>query len=152
MSRVRHYFAYGSNMNPERVAQRGLPVMGANAAYLPGYALRFNKMSREHVGQGHANLQYAPSATTEGVLYELSTAEAIRVMDPFERAPINYGREVVGVCHNGERIWAWTYFANPAVLCEGLMPTREYLAHLLAGRSFLSRDYYAWLASQSTRD
>ena len=70
-------------------------------------------------------------------------------MDPFERAPWNYGREIIAV-HAGETtIWAWTYFANPAVLVPGLSPSEDYLRHLLAGRDFLSDEYFdsllAWL-------
>lgn len=132
-------------MNPARVAIRGLEVNNACPGELTDFALAFNKMSRDHAGVGHANIQFVPGAKTEGVLYELSCSAEILKMDPFERAPWNYGREAVQIDHARGRTWAWTYFANPAVLCDGLLPTQEYLQHLLAGREFLSEQYYAEL-------
>ncbi len=146
---MNHYFAYGSNMNPARVAERGLLVTDVRGARLPGYRLTFNKVSREHSRNGHANIEFEPRSFTEGVLYELAHPDEILKMDPFERAPWNYGREIIAV-HAGETtIWAWTYFANPAVLVPGLSPSEDYLRHLLAGRDFLSDEYFdsllAWL-------
>ena len=146
---MNHYFAYGSNMKPARVAERGLLVTDVRGARLPGYRLTFNKVSREHSRNGHANIEFEPRSFTEGVLYELAHPDEILKMDPFERAPWNYGREIIAV-HAGETtIWAWTYFANPAVLVPGLSPSEDYLRHLLAGRDFLSDEYFdsllAWL-------
>ena len=138
---VLHYFAYGSNMNPSRVSERGLAVLEAAAGRLDGYRLTFNKMSRDHAGAGHANIEFSPGHHTEGVLYELAHFTEIHKMDPFERAPWNYGREVVQIEHAGGVTWAWTYFANPAVLRPGLRPPDAYLEHLLAGEAFLSADY-----------
>ncbi len=130
---VRHYFAYGSNMNPARVADRGLSVLGAQAGVLKGFRLLFNKMSRDHNGVGHANIEFDRHSVVEGVLYELAHADEILKMDPFERAPWNYGREVVAIRQGQNTTWAWTYFANPAVKIAGLRPPRAYMAHLLAG-------------------
>ncbi len=139
------YFAYGSNMNPERVRQRGLAVRAQQGARLPDYRLTFDKVSRDHASHGHANIQFSRGACTEGVLYELSAASEILKMDPFERAPWNYGREIIEVHTASGTAWAWTYFANPAVRMPGLRPSADYLAHLLAGEDFLSADYVATL-------
>ena len=151
MSHIRYYFAYGSNMNADRVAERGLEVVNAVAGQLADYDLVFNKMSRDHVGVGHANIQFRRGAVTQGVLYELAAVEEIFKMDPFERAPWNYGREVVQIGHDRGSTWAWTYFANPAVIRPDLSPPLEYLDHLLAGREFLSRDYVDMLLAHRER-
>jgi cation transport regulator ChaC len=135
------YFAYGSNMNPARVAARGLRFGHVEAARLAGYALRFEKHSKDHVGTGHANIAWDRAGVVEGVLFWLSAADEIRKMDRFERAPINYSREVVVVETAEARVAAWTYFANPAVLMAGLRPQRAYLEHLLAGAAYLSPSY-----------
>jgi hypothetical protein len=135
-------------MNGARVLQRGLRTVGAAAGQLDGFALAFNKMSREHVGVGHANVVYTRGSQTEGVLYELAHRDEIYKMDPFERAPWNYGRDVVQIQHATGVTWAWTYFANPAVVRVGLKPPLEYLDHLLAGREFLSDEYVAWLLAK----
>lgn len=157
-------------MNPARVAERGLLTDSVMAGSLSGYTLCFNKGGRHLGGDrgghtanvGHANIEptsassssatlscdgrssariNAPEGLVEGVLYRLSYPEEILKMDPFERAPWNYGRDVVSVATNEGDIWAWTYFANPAVKQDGLSPSREYLDHLLAGQAYLSAPY-----------
>lgn len=142
------YFAYGSNMNPERVRERGILFRAAEGASLTGYRLLFDKTSTAHPGSGHANVVYAPGSKVEGVLYWLDTPDQIEKMDRFESAPVNYSREVVAVSLSGDdrQVWTWIYFANPAVRRTGLKPPRSYLAHLLAGRPYLSAAYYDYLA------
>jgi len=141
------YFAYGSNMNPERVRERGLAVVSAEAATLHGHRLNFDKHAAAHDGCGHASVAVAPGEVVEGVLYFLGGPEEIIKMDRFESAPVNYSREVAYVETASGVLAAWTYFANPAVLRTGLRPPRSYLAHLLAGRPFLSPAYHARLAA-----
>lgn len=147
---VRHYFAYGSNMNPARVQERGLVVLGLCGARLLGKRLVFDKVSRLHPEAAHANIVHAPGRVVEGVLYRLVGADEILKMDPFERAPWNYGRDVVQVVVRGEAVWAWTYFANDAVRRSGLHPPAAYLAHMLAGKAHLSPGYYQRLSQTPT--
>jgi hypothetical protein len=136
------YFAYGSNMNPQRVAARGLRFNHVCGASLAGVRLAFDKQSREQPSGGHANLAFARDERVEGVLYALHDDAEIARMDRFERAPINYSREIVVVTTAHAGVAAWTYFANPAVTRAGLRPERAYLEHLLAGQPYLSRDYF----------
>lgn len=158
------YFAYGSNMNPERVLERGLVFDHVAGARLDGFRLAFDKTSSKHTGVGHANVVRAPGEIVEGVLYWLAGTAEIGKMDRFESAPINYSREVVQVrviaaqlpekepgdlksTQATETVLStWTYFANAAVRRADLLPPRSYLNHLLAGRRFLSDDYYSMLA------
>lgn len=144
---VIHYFAFGSNMNPERVRARGLRFETLAGARLEGFALVFDKSAAEHPGSGHANIAWAPGETVEGVLYRLVDPDQILVMDAFERTPINYSREVVRVTTVGGSEVAWTYVANPARRRPNGRPERAYLAHLLAGRPWLSDAYHARLAA-----
>jgi gamma-glutamylcyclotransferase (GGCT)/AIG2-like uncharacterized protein YtfP len=146
-SMVSGYFAYGSNMNMDRMRERGMRFERALDGQLHGFELEFRKTSRKHPGVGHANVSYAPGVTVEGVLYLLSSPDEIARMDPFERAPINYSREVVQVVTPVGTLSSWIYFANPAVLQQGLKPPRSYLDHLLAGKPFLSTAYYRKLQS-----
>src|SRR5690606_9534595 len=137
---MERYFAYGSNMNPARVRQRGLVVLRAEAARLPGCRLLFDKHAPSHPGRGrngsvrptqpapgHADLGFDRSATVEGVLYWLAEAHVIAKMDRFEHTPVNYSRDVVEVQTASGAVCAWTYFANPAVRRPGLLPSRSYL-------------------------
>ncbi|HSG90720.1 MAG TPA: gamma-glutamylcyclotransferase family protein [Pseudomonadales bacterium] len=149
MSDVHHYFAFGSNMNPARVRERGLRVRRVRGASLHGYSLVFDKRSADHPRSGHANVVWDRGGIVEGVLYELADGDEIRHMDPFERAPVNYSRDVVGVvvAEGPEQVLvpAWTYFANAAVRVTGARPEAAYMAHLLAGAPFLSDAYVARL-------
>jgi len=133
-------------MNPERVRQRGLDFDCVLGGRVPGLGLRFNKQSKEHPNCGHANLVYAPAETAEGVLYQLTSDDMITRMDPFEKAPVNYSRECIAVQTEQGPIMSWVYFANPAVIRDELVPSQDYLDHLLAGRPYLSADYHARLA------
>ena len=139
-------------MNPVRVAERGLRVTAACGATLRGVRLVFDKVSRLHPNAAHANIVYAPGEQVEGVLYRLQDTDEILKMDPFERAPWNYGRDAVQVRAGDEVTWAWTYFANRAVRRDGLNPPAAYLAHLLAGRAYLSAGYFDRLARTPVAD
>ena len=145
------YFAYGSNMNPARVAERGLAVVAVESAKLHGYCLRFDKVSRQHPTESHANVVWDRDGVVEGVLYTLASHAEIEKMDRFEATPVNYGREAVEVSTDSGVVSAWTYFANPAVRVEGLLPSDAYLSHLLAGASYLSADYLAFVRRQAGR-
>ena len=141
----RYYFAYGSNMNPERVRERGIAFDEVLAGVLPDMRLTFDKRSRHQVGAGHANIRYARGESVAGVLYRLTPPEEILRMDPFEVAPRHYGRDAVWVLTEAGNVAAWTYFANAAVIDPTLKPPRWYLQHLLAGREFLPAAYVRWL-------
>ena len=132
-------------MNPERLAERGLVTRDKMGATLRGFKMRFNKRSAGVPGVGHANIEYNRHGLVEGVLYELASSQEILKMDSFERAPVNYGRDRVCLeTAEGEK-WAWTYFANEALLQDNLLPERMYLDHLLKGKPYLSNSYYSYI-------
>jgi gamma-glutamylcyclotransferase (GGCT)/AIG2-like uncharacterized protein YtfP len=146
------YFAYGSNMNPERMSARGLLFSEAVSGRLPGFSLRFNKKATGKEGVAYANIVYAPQACVEGVLYSLVEAEAIELMDPFEGNPVRYSREIFSVISDDRIINAWVYVANPAMIAEGLLPEKRYLEHLIAGNKWHSSEYQDWLVNHPTID
>lgn len=140
------YFAYGSNMNPARVAAR----IGATRRVLPGvlhdHELRFDKVSKV-AGIAHANVAPVPGARVEGALFRLENPEQIRHMDPFEGYPHEYDRHRLPVVTAEGAFEAWVYIAAPGMTAPSLKPAREYLAHLLAGQAFHSTEYHARLAA-----
>lgn len=142
------YFAYGSNMNPARMRARGLLFLTAEAARLPGYALRFNKQSHSTPGVAYANIVAATGRVVEGVLYTLRDDMEMAKMDVFEGTPVRYSRERVLVDTEGGAAATWVYVANPAFVRAGLLPEDRYLSHLLAGADFLSADYVDGLRQQ----
>ena len=57
-----YYFAYGSNMNPSRMAVRGMQYRDSMAARLEGWALAFNthKSGRDIVGSDYQVWLFMP--------------------------------------------------------------------------------------------
>ncbi len=138
-----HYFAYGSNMNPARMRDRVSEPCTAASGTLRDYLLRFNKRATgKHSGTAYANVIYRRGAVTEGVVYRLSAPEQITKLDPHEVYPEHYDRLVVQVETTDGLLDAWVYIANADFISEGLKPARWYLEHLLAGKDYLSQDYY----------
>ncbi|ARN76493.1 hypothetical protein BST96_18415 [Oceanicoccus sagamiensis] len=145
---MHYYFAYGSNMNPARMGARGLSTVNALAGTLKGFSLRFDKRATGKTGVAYANVGYQRDGKVEGVLYQLERPEDIVIMDPFEGNPVRYGREVFCVDSAQGIIHAWVYVANKALLADDLLPERQYLNHLLAGKAWHSDDYHQWLSAQ----
>ena len=141
--------AYGSNMNIQRMRDRGMQFENAEGVKIPGYRLVFNKISPAHPGESHANLVEDTKATAEGVLYRLLSTTEISRMDPYENVPINYQRKILSLPKVPK---CWVYFANEEVCSDGLRPSREYMYHLLQGRSFISNDYYNHLIAVDCLD
>ncbi|WP_111414681.1 gamma-glutamylcyclotransferase family protein [Billgrantia lactosivorans] len=140
-----YYFAYGSNMNVARVEARIGATRRALAGTLHHHALRFDKASRV-AGVAHANVAPAAGESVEGALFELLEPAQIELMDPFEGHPHEYQRHRHPIVTDEGPIEAWVYVAAPGTTAQALKPAREYLEHLLAGRPFLSHDYYRRLA------
>ncbi len=147
-----YYFAYGSNMNPQRMRARQLQFQRVLPGRLAGVALAFNKRASDAPNMSYANIVHAPQGTVEGVLYELSSAREIAKMDPFEGTPRFYSREIYSVATAEGDIPAWVYVANRAMITDDLLPARWYVEHLLAGREFLSESYYRDLLQTPCRE
>ena len=140
------YFAYGSNMNPARMAQRGMRMHGALAATLTGWQLSFNKRAHGKQGVAYANIVESADSQVPGVLYGLRGFDDIRRMDVFEGWPERYRREQLFVTTaDGNRQCCWIYIANPHWQEADLLPERWYLNHLLSGRPWLPEHHYRWL-------
>ncbi len=146
------YFAYGSNMNPERMKARGIAFVRAIKGTLPGFSLCFNKRAMGKENVAYANIMYNKCEQVEGVLYQLSRAEDICLMDPFEGNPIRYSREVFKVATDEGFINSWVYVANSAMIAEGLLPEKMYLNHLLKGKPWQSEKYHQWLQQHAFID
>jgi len=143
-----YYFAYGSNMNPERMRERGVAFSSREPGRLPGHRLAFNKRgSTLPRGAGYANVVPDGSGAVEGALYRLDPAD-LAALDACEGWPEHYRREALEVERaDGSRVTAVVYVAQPRWTRAGLRPTREYLDHLLAGRDVLSPEYGQRLAA-----
>lgn len=146
---INWYFAYGSNMNPQRMRARGVPFVEAVSGHLPNFSLCFNKRAAGKNGVAYANIGHCEDGCVEGVLYRLADAGSILVMDQFEGCPIRYSRDVLPIVLPAERtvVNAWVYFANPAYIAADLLPERRYLDHLRAGSDWHSEPYRVFLGA-----
>ena len=130
---MEYYFAYGSNLNINRMKERGIKYKNIIPAKLEHFELKFNKISKK---QGAvANVVFKEDSIVEGILYEVYNIEQL---DRFEGAPNHYKRIQMMV---GD-VKAWVYVAQPKYIREGLKPKQEYLNHLLAGKSYMSDTYF----------
>ncbi|HKI74228.1 MAG TPA: gamma-glutamylcyclotransferase family protein [Pseudomonadales bacterium] len=144
------YFAYGSNMNPRRVDKRNMKFKGYGGGILEGYRLAFNKRSIKFPGAASANVVPAPECQVEGVVYRLPVPQEIEVLDPYEGYPVRYRRERLPITSDFGLVDAWVYIANDEFVTHGLKPARWYLEHLLKGRPYMSKTYYAELQRTET--
>jgi gamma-glutamylcyclotransferase len=151
------YFAYGSNMNAqrlfeERLKPEGVPRGERIAGRLDGWRLAFNKRARLPLGAGAGNIMPAVGESVHGTL-NLLPPKGFEILDRYEGvAGGHYERRVVLVVRadTGATIEAVTYVA--LLVDAELRPTRDYLGHLLAGRDLLPADYCARLGTTLTID
>ncbi|MEC8272283.1 MAG: gamma-glutamylcyclotransferase family protein, partial [SAR324 cluster bacterium] len=93
------YFAYGSNMNPERMKQRIGWSPPSRGAVLQDYQLMFDKQSNDG---GKANIRPLKGEAVEGVLYQLAEKDLLS-LDGFEGVSTgDYAREKLEVSINGD--------------------------------------------------
>ncbi len=141
-----YYFAYGSNMNPARLAERlsrcGEHLLERRCGTLDGWRLAFDKVSSQQDWVGYANVVQAAGCRVEGTLNAMRP-KAIETLDAIELVPHHYRRVRVLVrdAGTGTRLPAFTYVANPGMVRPNLKPTRDYIAHLLAGADVLPDSY-----------
>ena len=128
------YFAFGSNMLLERLKRRVPSAHALGIATLGGYALRFNKLSKD--GSGKANIVPSadPRAVVYGVLYHLDDDERPR-LDKAEGLGNGYQVRHLRVRRNGaeseEDVFA--YVAAPGAIHDDLPPFQWYKNMVIDG-------------------
>lgn len=128
------YFAYGSNMDPERFKARVGDWSSLRRAWLDDYRLRFADSVRSE-GGGGAVVDAAPGEAVAGVLFEISDAQ-LAAMDREEFAPhrdqVGAGRRLSVIVRTEEgSVGAELY----TVVDDGghCAPSEAYLGHILRG-------------------
>jgi len=135
------YFAYGSNMNSERMRKREINFLKREYTILKGWRLEFNKIASRNPKEGYANILRDKISVVEGILYTVQESE-IRKLDEYEGYPNHYERiKVRVILNNKEEMEAITYKAKSDKVRKGLKPSKEYLDHLLKGCDLLSEEY-----------
>ena len=128
------YIAFGSNMLLERIEKRVPSARVLGNAALRGYALRFNKLSKD--GSAKANIVPStdPQAMVYGVLYRLDEDDRLRL----DRAEgLGHGYQIRHVLVRTEakesEEKAFTYVASPEAIRDDLPPFRWYKDMLIQG-------------------
>lgn len=139
-----NYFAYGSNMNPARMQERGMEIFSMHIGRLHNFKLKFNKQALTN-NTGYANIEIAKKSFVEGVLYRVNKRD-IKKLDFFEGFPFHYKRYLVNIeLYPNYFIKAIVYIAVQSWIRQGLKPSKEYLQHLLKAKKYLTRDYYHYI-------
>jgi len=146
------YFAYGSNMNPQRMLSRQALFTAHYPARLQNYRLVFNKVANENPLFRAANIEATQGLWVEGLAYQLNHASLLH-LDQYENYPSQYQRIKVAIeiGNQDQQISATTYIANAEYISPG-RPSKAYLAHLLAAKEWLSPKYYRVLSQTQTHD
>src|SRR5258708_38031487 len=115
--KIMNYFAYGSNMDPKRLANRGLVWTKDEVAVLDGYEMRCNvlcdRIAQQYPGCGTANITINVIEIGGAILYTLADI-SLEKLSVYERHPTNHTREVISVQRaDGTVIKAVTYMAHP---------------------------------------
>lgn len=129
------YFAYGSNLNPERLDARGIDPRFIARAQAPRYLTGFPRAMRD--GTGVAGLIPAPTENAYGTLYLFDEADW-ESLDFYEDAPRSYYRSPIAVTipigSTGRpllsKLTVVTYMAIAGVPTD---PRADYVEHILKG-------------------
>jgi cation transport regulator ChaC len=145
-----NYFAYGSNMDENRLKERIGEFERGKVAFLKGYRLVFDK-SADSPQVGYANIISHKEKTVIGVLYEL-TDKQLLILDDYEGIAHNqYKRGSVNVWDERKQsIEAITYLATD---CESdLKPYKWYLDYLINGaeQHYFPNEYLKMLKAVKT--
>ncbi len=147
-----NYFAYGSNMDSKRMKERGIYFSQRERGFLNGYSLKFNKQASANPAEGKANIMPNKEGLVEGIIFEISQPDLSK-LNQFEGYPDHYMQKMVTVKNgNGTNIDCLTYIAKSDKVKDGLLPTKEYINHLLAAKDILLEAYYEKLKSLKTLD
>ena len=145
-----YYFAYGSNINPDRMRKRGVEFISRTFGILENYDLVFNKISNRNPKEGYANICPKEGSVVEGAIYKVSEEDIVK-LDRKEGVPKHYLKYIMAVVNlKGKEIDAVVYIANNDRISLELLPTSDYLNNILKGKDIFTEKYYKYLQEINT--
>lgn len=125
------YFAYGSNLSPQRMLQRIGTIPLARVGILNGYELAFRRFTGGN--ETYATIIPQPDAVVHGVAY-LCEHQAIRQLDRFEGVAEGcYRREYVDILTNTGELLRCLVYVGEATIEGDSRPADGYLRWILTG-------------------
>jgi gamma-glutamylcyclotransferase (GGCT)/AIG2-like uncharacterized protein YtfP len=143
---VELYAAYGSNMDPARMAERCPHSPMHGTGWLEGWRLTFGGEDISWEGALGTVVEDS-SERVFVVLYEVSETDA-KSLDRWDGATIDYYRTIRVRVNTGEgEVLAWLYVLNAY---EGGLPSAHYLGVMAdaAEKAGAPESYVAWLRSR----
>lgn len=141
------YFAYGSNLKKEQMAERNVTIYNSHKGFIKDYKLEFNKKSID--GSSKANITESEGEIVWGVCFELDS-EGFENLKKHEKG---YEETEVVVYDENQKILfsAKTFISNK--ICDKL-PTKTYLDRITIGarQHELPESYINTLKTQRTQD
>lgn len=136
-------FAYGSNMDPEQLANKKIEMRNPRVAKIDGYQFGFTKKSnydgrlkQRTRRNGKANISQCEGSIVWGVLLDLTKNE-VEDMDESEgTGDGHYHRKPVDVITDSGIVKAITYVAYPDKIIPNTAPLDWYLKHVIDGAEF----------------
>ncbi len=132
MRRTLRYFAYGSNLHPERLRRRTGWCRVLGPATLTGYRLTFHKRGMDGSGKCNALFTASGDDTLYGAVYEIHAHHKLR-LDRAEGRGRGYSQARVRPVMAGGLINAFTYLAQTDYVDECLEPFDWYLDLVMEG-------------------
>jgi hypothetical protein len=90
-----HYFAFGANMDPERLREKDIYPRSSVVAMLPDKQVGITSPC-EFIGKGFASLENQHGASVYGVVHDVSWLEGL-ILDVLEWVPFRFHKRVRGL-------------------------------------------------------
>jgi gamma-glutamylcyclotransferase (GGCT)/AIG2-like uncharacterized protein YtfP len=129
------YFAYGSNLLPERLSRRCPSAICLGVGIAEGYRLAFHKKSIDGSAKASLAQESAGASLVYGALFRIAESERA-LLDKCEGYPKGYSREdSFPVFDPGAKqiVEARTYIATPQAVVDSLLPFHWYKGLVIAG-------------------
>lgn len=140
-------FAYGSNMLTARLRERVFSARPVGTACLPGYSLRWHKVSVDGSGKCDVEEDPTPGACVWGVVFAIESAQK-DLLDRAEGLGNGYGERDVSIMLGSATLTAQAYIATRKD--SAYLPYDWYKALVVAGarEHALPPDYLAAMEAQ----
>lgn len=144
-----YYFAFGANLSPEILKERGMTIFHTYDFVLEGAALQFTQ-SGFYKDHGFASADKMDGEQVYGKMYQIRQTDADR-MDFYEGVPFIKAHDKVFDEHKGERF----YYYRARNQTQNLKPTQQYLDYITTAyreMDCVPRDYREAMEAVETLD
>lgn len=132
-----YYFAYGSNLHPQRLQERVSSAKSLGVVEAVGYKLTFSKRSKDQSGKCNFYQTGSDSDIVYGVLYEFDARDKSN-LDKAEGKGAGYNEKLVSFSLGEEQYSPFTYMADSKYIDGGLRPYEWYKQFVVVGAQFHS--------------